>query len=336
MARRSPQATHPHTSRPSADADAPHVIGVYSTDAAHEPETARARRTDRVGGEAVRRAMALGAGGAVVGAVVFGGALLLFASSSAAVVGSGVIGGAVLFGAIGALWGAFSRMGRSEDWREAMPDTPRAADIDLTDRRAGGRATSGEDRRSATTLIERGALAVTDADDEPLAQPKAAEAVTERQTAGATTFAAGSSVGHVLSSEDFVGKVPVTMVFCPLGDATEDLLRRLDEVFPRFGEARVQLLVVLNESSDAVVRRHRSQRLHLPLLADPEGRLALDQGLAGPGQQVRTFVMDREGVVVDALSTDANASAADAILDRTVAAAARRPERFQPHPARRS
>jgi peroxiredoxin len=218
-----------------------------------------------------------------------------------------------------------------------MPDTPRAPDIDLT-QPARGRGTVAEDRRSASQLVERGALAVTDAETATAGSPGGGHAGERRRGrgAGAASFAAPSSVGHVLRSDDFLGKVPVTMVFCPEGPVTDALLRRLDDAFPRFGEARVQLLVVLAEDADAVQRRHDALGVHLPLLADPEGRLALDHGIAGVGRQVRTFVMDRDGVVVDELSTDVEATEAELILERTTAAAAKAPERFAPHSAHRS
>jgi peroxiredoxin len=310
----------------------PHIVGVCSTDDAREPETSRARRADRVGGDAVRRAAVLAVLGAVVGAIAFGLVLGVLTNSSASVVVAGMIGGAVLIGAIGALWGAFSRMGANDDWREAMPDTPRAPDIDLT--AADGRsAPSAGDRRSASQLVERGALTVTGGEDATASAPAGSS---PSASDGGTSFAAPSSAGRVLSSEDFVGKVPVTMVFCPEGPASDDLLRRLDDVFPRFGDARVQLLAVLAEDAATVQRRHDGLGVHLPLLADPEGRLAADYGVAGMGRSVRAFIVDRDGALVDEAVVQIGDGDAEAILERTTAAAAAAPERFAAHPAHRS
>jgi hypothetical protein len=86
-----------------------------------------------VGSGALHRAVVLGAAGVVLGALVFGLVLGLVTRSSGTVVVAGMIGGAVLLGAVGALWGAFSRLGRNPDWREAMPDHPPTPDIDLRD-----------------------------------------------------------------------------------------------------------------------------------------------------------------------------------------------------------
>jgi peroxiredoxin len=187
-------------------------------------------------------------------------------------------------------------------------------------------------------MVKRGALTVTD-DPEVADEPATGQRQTGTGTAaddGPTRFAAPSSVGHVLRSEDFLGKVPVTLVFCPEGPDTDRLLQALDDVFPRFGEVRVQLLVVLGVDAAEIARRHDALGVHLPLLADPDGRLALDHGVTSAGAHVHAFVMDRDGRIVDELTADAATLEPGQLLALTIAAAEREPERFEPHHALRS
>jgi len=142
-----------------------HVVGVFTEAAAngpvHEPDPdIEGMTVDRVGGEAFRRA----AYGAIIAALV--GAVA--AAGIAAVAGYGrstalaaALGAAALFGAIGGLWGAFMRLGRADDWREAMPATPEQPDVI-----APSGETQSEVPMSAQPLVDRGAVEVQVEEDD--------------------------------------------------------------------------------------------------------------------------------------------------------------------------
>jgi peroxiredoxin len=83
------------------------------------------------------------------------------------------------------------------------------------------------------------------------------------------TFSAPASTGQTLSTESFLDKVPVALLFLPDPDAAIDTLAAYNGVHADFAQRRVQLLAVVPElASDARDLADRMQ-LTFPLLADP-------------------------------------------------------------------
>ncbi|HET9666584.1 MAG TPA: redoxin domain-containing protein [Desertimonas sp.] len=116
----------------------------------------------------------------------------------------------------------------------------------------------------------------------------------------APPFATPASTGKVLSLDDFTGLVPVVLTFVGTlpGDAAEEVIAAFNDVFADFGRERLQLLIVLPESDDAV-RERRQRGTTVPLLADDDG--ALQERFAGSRTFPATVVIDAAGTVTRVL-----------------------------------
>jgi peroxiredoxin len=88
----------------------------------------------------------------------------------------------------------------------------------------------------------------------------------------------------------FVGTLP--------GDAAEEVITTFNDVFADFGRKRVQLLIVVPESDDAV-RERRQRGTTVPLLADDDG--ALLERFASSATFPATVVIDESGMVTRVL-----------------------------------
>jgi len=91
----------------------------------------------------------------------------------------------------------------------------------------------------------------------------------------APDFAAAASTGHVLDLDAFLHKVPVVMVFCGAPGAVDDVAAAVDRDLAWFGQHRTQALVVSQAPAERVEELRSSGRLRVPVLADPNGDLAL-------------------------------------------------------------
>jgi peroxiredoxin len=116
----------------------------------------------------------------------------------------------------------------------------------------------------------------------------------------APSFATPASTGKVLTLDDFTGLVPVVLTFVGTlpGDAAEEVITTFNDVFADFGRKRVQLLIVLPESDDAV-RERRQRGTTVPLLADDDG--ALLERFASSATFPATVVIDESGMVTRVL-----------------------------------
>jgi hypothetical protein len=143
-----------------------HAVGVFrppvDDDGRARPAPDRQPGTAHLGRDAARRAVVGALVVGVVGAVVLAVVVAALTDVRGPALVTTIVGGAAFFGAIGALWGAFSRMGRGDDWREAVSVDQRPA------------ATGDEHAQRPTTaaaaadeLESRGATEVHVMDDRP-------------------------------------------------------------------------------------------------------------------------------------------------------------------------
>jgi peroxiredoxin len=109
-------------------------------------------------------------------------------------------------------------------------------------------------------------------------------------------FSTPASTGKTLSLEDFLGVVPVVLVF--LGtlprSGGESVVTEFNEVFPEFGHRQVQLLIVVPEGPDTV-RARRESGTTVPLLADEDGQLL--ERFASSATFPATVMIDESGLV---------------------------------------
>lgn len=152
--------------KPGAGPPSGHLVGVFSEQAApsgpqDQPGSEEESGQRQVGGGAARRAAVTAAVGAAGGAVVIGGATWLLTDVGGSAIAGATAGGAVLVGALSGLWGAFSSMGWSDDWRRA-PGAGGEPGSDPEPARPGSQPVAG----SADDLTAKGAMTVYELDDE--------------------------------------------------------------------------------------------------------------------------------------------------------------------------
>jgi len=152
----------------------------------------------------------------------------------------------------------------------------------------------------------------------------------------APTFRAPSSAGQTLSTDNFLGKVPVVLTFA--AGADDELgwqaVRGLDEVLAEFGRARIQALAVIPETSREVRDDAEADDLNLRVLADPDGHLASRFGVETTAGRVTSVIIDRHGVVVDSITSEHGAPHALTVLDRVRDLQESMGERMDVHEAR--
>lgn len=132
----------------------------------------------------------------------------------------------------------------------------------------------------------------------------------------APNFAAPASTGRELSLSDFLGKVPVALTFAGglSAEAADALIDAFDEVFPQFGRRRVQTLIVVHQSPEAVRRRRRTGT-NVPLLADPDSELV--ETYAASATFPATVLIDESGTVTRLVEGGVAADHAAAVLSVT-------------------
>jgi peroxiredoxin len=101
-------------------------------------------------------------------------------------------------------------------------------------------------------------------------------------------FRAPASTGQTLSWESFQGKVPVLLAFMPEG-IDHELMARFDELHSRFGDHRVQIMMVAPVTAKEARDEAESLGVTVPILSDPN-REVLDQ--AGGSASAALYDMD--------------------------------------------
>lgn len=279
-------------------------VGVFSSAESTRELEARSTQRDRLGGWAGTRA----AVGAVAGAVIGGGGTALVATvagaPSAAIAGA-VLGAGALAGAIGGLWGAFSAVRPTDDWRAGVPDAavPHAA-------------TTQSASRHDDQFASLGAVAVIES--------PAPEAVRDVPAPGAVDgLSSPSSTAHEgLSIDRFVGVVPVVVVLLPTPGDRLDVLASLEAAHLELGRRSTQLLGVLPpERSDR--ESAWPQAGSVPLLVDETGAIGERFGLRPLDDDLQAVVIGLDGGIKlrgGFAATSAIGSELVALVDRLRAA----------------
>jgi hypothetical protein len=163
----------PSQERPSAAGrqEDVHAVGVFrpTTDDDGRPSPAPDRQPglEHLGRDAARRAIILGLVVGAIGAIVLALVVAGLTDVRGPALVATVIGGGVLLGAIGALWGAFSRLGKGDDWREAVTAERRPAQVVHDEAHRTAAADSEVDE-----LESKGATEVHVTDDDPSRRPE--------------------------------------------------------------------------------------------------------------------------------------------------------------------
>jgi peroxiredoxin len=125
--------------------------------------------------------------------------------------------------------------------------------------------------------------------------------------------------GNPVSLSDFAGDKAVTLVFYPFTftGVCEGELCSLRDDLRAFEQAGVQVLAVSCDSKFAQKRWAEEMQYNFPLLSDfwPHGEVAQAYGVfdADKGCAVRaTFVIDRDGLIVDTFASPDLGTARDA------------------------
>jgi len=136
-----------------------HVVAAFrplEDDRGH-PDVGNDHQRDirHLGRDAARRALLLGAAVGMVVAVIIAVVVWFTSDASGTVTFSAAVAGGIFAAAVGGLWGAFSRLGLGDDWREAVTEhdpPPRVID------EPSGRST--EKPAVAEQLEARGAVEI--------------------------------------------------------------------------------------------------------------------------------------------------------------------------------
>lgn len=156
--------------RPRSSDDDVHAVGVFrpttNDDGSATPAPDRQPGLEHLGRDAARRAVVLALVFAVVGAAVLALVVAGLTDVRGPALVATIIGGAAFIGAIGGLWGAFSKLGKGDDWREAMTGDRRTVVVD--DAGVGGSQASDDD---VDELESHGATEVHVVDEDPSANP---------------------------------------------------------------------------------------------------------------------------------------------------------------------
>jgi hypothetical protein len=135
-----------------------HVVASFrplEDDDGHPDLAGDQRDIRHLGRDAIRRALAVGAAVGIVVAMVIAIVVWFVSDASGTVMFTAAVAGGIFAAAVGGLWGAFSRLGLGEDWREAVTQhdpPPRVID------EASGRPT--EEPAEAERLEARGAAEI--------------------------------------------------------------------------------------------------------------------------------------------------------------------------------
>ena len=115
----------------------------------------------------------------------------------------------------------------------------------------------------------------------------------------APDLSAPSTTHQTLDLDRFVGRVPVVVVFLAGLEDPGPTVRELDALHLRFGEHRVQLLLVVDRTIGELVDLSQTSDTAVPLLADPAGRIADDYSVDVLPDEVTAVVIDAEGTVIE-------------------------------------
>jgi hypothetical protein len=150
-------------------------------------------------------------------------------------------------------------------------------------------------------------------------------AMTIQNSSPSVSFSSESSKQKRLDASAFRGRVPVVFAFVgPSGDPTDAAIRNLDAALARFGERRVQLLVVVDGHPADVARR---LAVDVPLITD-DG-LANELGVRAPSEEaVSIAVLGNDGALVECATEARSQDIATAILQRLDGLAKADPDRF--------
>lgn len=136
-------------------------------------------------------------------------------------------------------------------------------------------------------------------------------------------FRLPDSKGHVLELESFLHKTAMVFVFLDhLSERDRRVLHEIDSRLSEFGSQRTQALVVMSVSARNASQMAEELDLSVPVLADENGEMARDFGVAAPsgdGNRSVGIVADKRGSVrlrVDSLGEDEEATeVVDALLE---------------------
>jgi peroxiredoxin len=127
----------------------------------------------------------------------------------------------------------------------------------------------------------------------------------------APDFQLKDPAGETVALSDFTGSKPVALVFYPFTftGVCEGELCRIRDDYSAFEEAGLQVLAVSCDSRFAQKKWAEEMGYQFPVLSDfwPHGEVARAYGVFNEalGCATRaTFVIDKEGTVVDVIATD--------------------------------
>ncbi len=146
-------------------------------------------------------------------------------------------------------------------------------------------------------------------------------------------FEGASNKKPTMGAADFRGKVPVALVFVGAPDEeTDDIIKKLNASLIRFGERRVQLLIVVDGDPKVVSDR---LVLNVPLVSDDGLALELSADRSDDDRVV-SIILGTDGMALGAvrqLPADDQAAAILVAIDRLIE---QFPDRFEVLPTRPS
>ena len=162
--------SHDSRSEPAGQDDV-HAVGVFrpqiDDDGRPRPAADRQPGMRHLGRDAARRAVVVGLVVGVLGAVILGLVVAGLTDVRGPALVATIIGGGAFLGAVGALWGAFSRLGTGDDWREAVTTERRSAQVVHEEARPSAAAEDEVDE-----LESHGATEVHVIDEDPGRRPE--------------------------------------------------------------------------------------------------------------------------------------------------------------------
>jgi peroxiredoxin len=139
-------------------------------------------------------------------------------------------------------------------------------------------------------------------------------------------FEGSSNKKPSLRASDFRGKVPMVVTFVGAPDGKNDhIIRNLNASLIRFGERRVQLLLIVDGDPSLISDR---LMLNVPLVSDDDLALELQANRTAEDPVV-TIILGNDGMMLDVvrqLPADDQAAAILVAVDRLIAEF---PDRFQ-------
>lgn len=134
-------------------------------------------------------------------------------------------------------------------------------------------------------------------------------------------FRAPASTGQTLSWESFQGKVPVLLACMPDG-IDHELIAGFDQLHARFGDHRVQILMVAPVTAKEARDTAEGLDVTVPILSDPT-RGVIDRTGGGPvavlydmnGKEVRSYDLGDTAVSPDSILQDISSMVTEGSLE---------------------